>query len=54
VYQQFNDWYDMHQTAFGPKKGCIGKLDCGGEDKTCGKLLVNETVEIPVTSTFCL
>jgi hypothetical protein len=53
VYQKrLNDWYETHQTAFGPTKGCIGKLDRCSDYKTCGKLLVNETVETLVTSTF--
>jgi hypothetical protein len=47
-----NDRYETRQTAFGPKKGCIGKLDRYRNHKTCGKLLVNETVETPMTSTF--
>jgi hypothetical protein len=53
VYQKrLNDWYETHQTAFGQKKGCIGKLDPCNDHKTCGKLPVKETVEASVTSTF--
>jgi hypothetical protein len=54
VYQErFNDWYETHQTAFGLKEGCIGKLDHYNDRKICGHLPLNETVEIPLTS-FCL
>jgi hypothetical protein len=45
VYQKWlNDWYET-QTAFGPKKGCIGKLDGCNDHKICGKLPVIETEE---------
>ena len=54
MYQErLNDWYQTHQTAFGLKESCIGKLDRCNDRKICGKLSVNETVETPVTST-CL
>jgi hypothetical protein len=36
---------DKHQTTCGPNEGCMGKLDCVDDHKSCGKLLVNETVE---------
>jgi hypothetical protein len=52
VYQKrLNDWYETYQTAFGPKEGCIDKLDPCNDHITCGKLSVNDTVETPATST---
>jgi hypothetical protein len=40
VSKRFNDWYKIHQTAFGPKKSCIGKLHSCDDHKICGKLPV--------------
>jgi hypothetical protein len=51
--ERLNDWNETYQTAFGLKESCIGKLDRCNDHKICGKLSVNETVEIPVTS-ICL
>jgi hypothetical protein len=44
---------EIHYTAFGLLEGCIGKLDRYNNHEICRILPVNETVEIPVTST-CL
>jgi hypothetical protein len=52
-HERLFDWYETHLTAFGPKGGCIGKLDRCDDRKICEKLPVNETVETPLTST-CL
>jgi hypothetical protein len=49
VYQErLNDWYETYQAAHDPKDDCIDKLDRYNDRKICGKLPVNETVEIPV------
>jgi hypothetical protein len=48
-----SNWYETYQTAFGPKKGCMGKYDRCNDHKIYGKLSVDDTVETPVTST-CL
>jgi hypothetical protein len=45
-----NDYHETHQTAFGLKKGCIGKLDRCLNLRIGRKLFVNETVETHVTS----
>jgi hypothetical protein len=37
-----NDWYETHQTVFGPKESCIGKLDRCNDRKIYKKLPVNE------------
>jgi hypothetical protein len=53
VYQErVCDWYEIHQTAFGPQEGCIGELDRCNDRKICEKLALplNKTVEAPVSS----
>jgi hypothetical protein len=48
-----NYWYEKCQTTYGSMKVCNYILDhCNGH-RTCETLTLNETVEIPVTST-CL
>jgi hypothetical protein len=55
VYQvRSSYWYEKCQTTHASMKVCNSELDhCNGH-KTCQTLTSNETVEIPVTSTFLL
>jgi hypothetical protein len=45
---RYNNWYETRQVAFGPKEGCIGKLDRYNDRKICEIL----TAQNLVASTF--
>jgi hypothetical protein len=48
-----NYWYEKFQTTYVSMKVCTYKLDHCNDHRTCETLTLNETIEIPVTST-CL
>jgi hypothetical protein len=47
--EHLNDWYQTHQIRFGLKEVRVGKLNRCNDLKICGKLVVIETLETPLT-----